>query len=84
MVHFIAVDGSGESVLAVGKDPVWSPDGRRIAFANDDGIAVMGEDGSGLTVLRTHDVRDDTWAEWDMGIGKRRGGRSGRFSCIRS
>jgi Tol biopolymer transport system component len=31
--------------------PVWSPDGRRIAYADDTGLFVIGADGSGLTRL---------------------------------
>ena len=31
--------------------PVWSPDGRRIAYADDTGLFVIGADGTGLTRL---------------------------------
>jgi len=38
-------------VLTRGGQPVWSPDGRRVAFVNSHGIAVIGIDGSGLRTL---------------------------------
>jgi Tol biopolymer transport system component len=38
-------DGSGVVRIGSGGDPAWSPDGRRLAFA-DDGIGVIEEDGS--------------------------------------
>lgn len=44
-------DGSEVSTLAPGSDPVWSPDGERIAFSRSDGLYVMSADGSGITKL---------------------------------
>jgi TolB protein len=40
-------DGTHRRRLAPGGGPQWSPDGRRIAYANDDGIFVMNADGTG-------------------------------------
>ena len=40
---------------------VWSPDGSRLAFATDDGIWVVGSDGSGLRVVIRHG-HNPTWS----------------------
>jgi Tol biopolymer transport system component len=44
-------DGSGLKKIANGTDPQWSPDGRRIAFDNRDGIVVANADGSDAHLL---------------------------------
>jgi Tol biopolymer transport system component len=69
-IHVINVAGAEEITLASGRHPTWSPDGARIAFTSADGIAVMLADGSGVTTLIRHDFRSDTYAVWDMGVGK--------------
>jgi TolB protein len=57
-------DGSGVSRLRTGTDPAWSPDGSRIAFAqqrSDDrfrsDVCVMRADGSGLINLTANLTR---------------------------
>jgi len=72
-IYSIDANGTGLKKLAVGRNPAWSPDGRRIAFAqsrsapgdNDYGmgdIYVMDADGSHI-VQRTANV--DLWsAAW--------------------
>jgi Tol biopolymer transport system component len=47
-VYTMNPDGSAKAFLASGSDPVWSPDGSKIAV---DGISVMNPDGSGATFL---------------------------------
>jgi Tol biopolymer transport system component len=37
---------------------------------NSEGIAVMNLDGSGVRTLLSHSFRKDTYAPWDLGIGK--------------
>jgi dipeptidyl aminopeptidase/acylaminoacyl peptidase len=69
-IYVIGIDGTGETVLGSGLEPSWAPDGSRLAFTSAEGIAVMRDDGSDVTTLLRHDFRDDTYAEWDMGVAK--------------
>jgi TolB protein len=50
-IHVMNADGSGLSFISSGREPAWSPDGTRIAFAREDRIVVMNADGSGQTDL---------------------------------
>jgi Tol biopolymer transport system component len=51
-VYTINADGTGETVLASGRDPAWSADGTKLAYVNPAGhLAVMNADGSGQTDL---------------------------------
>jgi Tol biopolymer transport system component len=61
-------DGSGQRRLAgtIGKEPtpVWSPDGRKIAFARQragGGIYIMNADGSGLRQLTRNQRGSEDW-----------------------
>jgi hypothetical protein len=54
VIGVINVDGSGERILGPGMHPSWSPDGR-IAFVSNDGIVVVNADGTGYTLLLSHD-----------------------------
>lgn len=69
-IHVVDADGSNQAWIRRGSFPSWSPDGERIAFTDADGISVMDIDGSGVTNLLRHGFRDDTYAPWDMGVGK--------------
>ena len=69
-VYVMDTDGSNLTQLtdySIGaQDPVWSPDGEKIAFAsiNDGGIYTISADGTNLTriVYKTfYDVYTDTW-----------------------
>jgi TolB protein len=54
-LHSINADGSGQRRLtsnpARDKDPVWSPDGRQIAFPREHDLWLMNPDGSGQRSL---------------------------------
>ena len=75
----MAPDGSGATNLsqtgAFDADPIWSPDGLKIAFiTNRDGnweVYVMNSDGSGATNLSNHSAEDGSGTEayltWSSG-----------------
>lgn len=46
-LYVISTDGSGELRLGLGKGPVWSPDGGRIAFIRERVVYAIDSDGSG-------------------------------------
>ena len=54
-VYTVRVDGTGLRRLHAGRNPAWSPDGHRIAFATDQGVATIRPDGSGFRLLRRVD-----------------------------
>jgi Tol biopolymer transport system component len=61
----VNADGTGLRKLAGGMGPAWSPDGRTIAFANDQGIATIEPDGGGLkqfTVPLLGQPEEATWS----------------------
>jgi TolB protein len=66
----IGIDGSGETVLASGYGPAWSPTGSRLAFASVEGISAMRVDGSDpeVTTLLRHDFREDIDPQWNLGV----------------
>ena len=66
----IRPNGADERMVQEGRNPTWSPDGDRIAFVSSEGIAVTGSFGGPVVVLVRHTFRDDTYEEWDMGVGK--------------
>lgn len=50
-IYVADADGSAVTLLAPGRRPAWSPDGRLIAFQRDDGVAVIRPDGAGAVAL---------------------------------
>jgi TolB protein len=54
-IWLVRSDGTGRRRLTMdGSEPAWSPDGRQLAFAREDGIYVVSADGSGeKRVVRT-------------------------------
>lgn len=50
-MHVVHIDGSRRRSLGKGRDPAWSPDGRRIAFHDASGIWVVRPNGSGRRLL---------------------------------
>lgn len=64
----VDVDGGDERVLAAEEgvsleQPVWSPDGRRIAFTSSrDGVVVMAGDGSDRQVVAEGSFRTPAWS----------------------
>jgi TolB protein len=65
-VWTVAADGRGRRNLtrdAGSTSPVWSPGGRRIAFARGDGVLVVRRDGSGKTrIARRDDPDTPAWS----------------------
>lgn len=60
-ISTINVDGTGLiSTGTVGNDPVWSPDGSRIAFASQGEIFTMNADGTGLTRLTQNNIHAES------------------------
>jgi hypothetical protein len=65
-IYTMNADGSGQTRLTTGgfvREPDWSPDGARIAFAGF-GIEVMNADGSGRTRLMTSDAGGPSSPAW--------------------
>ena len=63
----VNADGGGARRLTSGnhdRDPRWSPDGARIAFARNDDIYVINADGTGLTNLTASKAEADSEAQW--------------------
>ena len=60
----------GEVVVGSGMQPSWSPDGKRVAMVRPEGIVIVQDDGKNMSVVVPHDFRKDTYAPWDMGVGK--------------
>ena len=65
-VWTVAADGGGRRNLtrdAGSTSPVWSPGGRRIAFARGDGVLVVRRDGSGKKrLVRRDDPGTPSWS----------------------
>ena len=60
-------DGGSPALLTSGSGvsaPSYSPNGARIAFDREKGVAVMGENGSGLTQLLSGSSSQSFQAEW--------------------
>jgi uncharacterized repeat protein (TIGR01451 family) len=64
VICVVAPDGSGQTQLAVGGWPAWSPDGTKLAFSRGDSgtgtahIFVMNADGTGVAQLTSTSLAD--------------------------
>ncbi|MBA3374853.1 MAG: PD40 domain-containing protein [Actinobacteria bacterium] len=50
-----------------GLRPLWSPDGRKIAFVRSGDVYVMNADGSGSTENLTRSPWNEGWFAWSPG-----------------
>ena len=57
-IYVMNADGSGQQLITRGRNPAWSPDGKKIAFSRHDGdfakdenVYTMNPDGSAITLL---------------------------------
>jgi len=61
-LYTMSADGSNQTILSVGTNPAWSPDGKQIALLTQirkvSGIAVMNSDGTNIRVLSSGDFFD--------------------------
>jgi dipeptidyl aminopeptidase/acylaminoacyl peptidase len=89
-LYTINVDGTGLRRLTDGLDPIWSPDGKQVAFTRYDnprGVWVINADGSGAR--RLFDANESRWPSWSPD-GSRilftrvHGGQAGKTRCFRS
>jgi len=65
-VYTVGADGNDvrrlTSAPGYDGDPDWSPDGKRIAFAREDGVYLMNRDGSGVELSRAGDFSNPVWS----------------------
>lgn len=52
-IHLINPDGTDEITLGEGNWPVWSPNGKKIAYGVDGELCVINDDGTGKTTVRS-------------------------------
>lgn len=65
-VEVVDIETGEVTRLTEGSDPLWSPDGQRIAFARQDGLYVMDADGSNIVQL--HEERGSIRKPLNLGM----------------
>jgi len=61
-IHIVRLDGNQEINLTEGENPLWSPDGSKIAFKRNNKLWLINPDGSNEKQLTTEDVEAFDWS----------------------
>lgn len=54
-------DGTGVTQLVPGWDPAWSPDGSKLVFVRNNGVFIVGADGTSVTRISTGTHHAPSW-----------------------
>ena len=63
-IYRARADGTGLVALGSGYDPIWSPDGQRVAFSRDFDLYVMDADGANVQRVGGNPGVGASWPTW--------------------